>query len=38
MDKQKEELARIDGAQVETVTDANNLQAIKVTFDSGIFV
>lgn len=36
MDKQKEELARIDGAQVETVTDANNLQAIKVTFDSGI--
>ncbi len=36
MDKQKAELAQIEGAQVETVTDANNLQAIKVTFDSGI--
>lgn len=36
MDKQKEELAKIEGAQVETVTDQNNLQAIKVTFDEGI--
>lgn len=36
MDKQKAELERIEGAQVETVTDINNLQAIKVTFDSGI--
>ncbi|MDR2362596.1 MAG: OmpA family protein [Prevotellaceae bacterium] len=36
MDKQKEELAKIEGAQVETVTDANNLQAIKVTFTDGI--
>ncbi len=36
MDKQKAELEKIEGAQVETVTDANNLQAIKVTFDSGI--
>lgn len=36
MDKQKEELAKIEGAQVESVTDQNNLQAIKVTFDSGI--
>lgn len=36
MDKQKAELAQIEGAQVETVTDSNNLQAIKVTFDSGI--
>lgn len=36
MDKQAEELAKINGAQVETVTDANNLQAIKVTFDNGI--
>ena len=36
MDKQKEELSKIEGAQVETVTDQNNLQAIKVTFDSGI--
>jgi len=36
MDKQKAELEKIEGAQVETITDANNLQAIKVTFDSGI--
>lgn len=36
MDTQKAELERIEGAKVETVTDANNLQAIKVTFDSGI--
>jgi len=36
MDKQKAELEKIQGAKVETVTDANNLQAIKVTFDSGI--
>ena len=36
MDKQKAELEKIEGEKVETVTDANNLQAIKVTFDSGI--
>ena len=36
MDKQKKELEAIQGAQVETVTDANDLQAIKVTFDNGI--
>ncbi|MCY1722841.1 OmpA family protein [Prolixibacteraceae bacterium Z1-6] len=36
MDKQQAELERIEGAKVETVTDVNNLQAIKVTFDSGI--
>ena len=36
MDKQKAELEKIEGAKVETVTDANNLQGIKVTFDSGI--
>jgi outer membrane protein OmpA-like peptidoglycan-associated protein len=36
MDKQKAELEKINGAKVESVTDANNLQAIKVTFDSGI--
>jgi outer membrane protein OmpA-like peptidoglycan-associated protein len=36
MDKQKQELEAIENAQVEIVTDANNLQAIKVTFDSGI--
>lgn len=36
MDKQAAELAKINGAQVDTVTDANNLTAIKVTFDNGI--
>lgn len=36
MDKQKAELAAIEGASVETVTDANGLDAIKMTFDSGI--
>lgn len=36
MQKQQEELAAIEGAKVEAVTDVNNLQAIKVTFDSGI--
>jgi len=36
MDKQQAELEKIEGAKVETVTDSNDLQAIKVTFDSGI--
>ena len=36
MDKQAEELARINGAQVDTLTDVNGLRAIKVTFDQGI--
>jgi len=36
MDKQKAELAKIQGAQVEDITDKNGLQAIMVTFDSGI--
>lgn len=36
MDKQKAELEAIEGAKVESVTDVNDLQAIKVTFDSGI--
>lgn len=36
MDKQAQELSQIDGAAVQTVTDKNNLQAIKVTFESGI--
>ena len=36
MDKQKAELEVIEGAQVEDVVDTNGLQAIKVTFDSGI--
>ena len=30
------EAAKIEGAQVEVVKDANNLDAVKVTFDSGI--
>jgi outer membrane protein OmpA-like peptidoglycan-associated protein len=34
--KQQAELEKIEGAKVEAITDANNLQAIKVTFDSGI--
>lgn len=36
MDKQKAELEKIEGAKIESVTDINDLQAIKVTFDSGI--
>lgn len=38
MDKQKAELQKQleDAAKVETVTDANGLQAIRVTFDGGI--
>lgn len=36
MDKKAEELAAIEAAKVETVTDVNGLSAIKVTFDSGI--
>jgi len=36
MDQQQAELERIQGAQVEQVTDKNNMQAIKVTFADGI--
>ena len=36
MDKKAEELAALENAQVETVEDANGLEAIKVTFNSGI--
>lgn len=36
MDKAKKQAEAIQGAQVESVTDANGLQAVKVTFDSGI--
>jgi len=36
MDKQKAELAALEGANVETTEDSNGLQAIKVTFESGI--
>lgn len=36
MDKAKAEAEKIANAQVESVTDNNGLQAVKVTFDSGI--
>ena len=36
MHKKAEELAALENAQIETVEDANGLEAIKVTFDSGI--
>lgn len=36
MDKKAEQLAELENAQVETVTDVNGLTGIKVTFDSGI--
>lgn len=36
MDKVKEQAAAVENAKVETVTDANGLAAVKVTFDSGI--
>lgn len=36
MDKAAAEAAKIEGAKVDSITDANNLKALKVTFDSGI--
>jgi outer membrane protein OmpA-like peptidoglycan-associated protein len=36
MDKAAEQAAAIEGAKVESITDANDLQAVRVTFDSGI--
>lgn len=36
MDQKAEELAKVEGATVETIKDANGLDAIKVTFASGI--
>lgn len=36
MDKKAAEAAKIEGAEVEKVTDTNGLAAVKVTFDSGI--
>jgi outer membrane protein OmpA-like peptidoglycan-associated protein len=36
MDKAAEAAAKIEGAKVDSIRDANNLKAIKVTFDSGI--
>lgn len=36
MDKAAEAASEIQSATVETITDANNLTAVKVTFDSGV--
>ncbi len=36
MDKAKKEAEAVQNAQVEAVTDANGLEAVKLTFDSGI--
>jgi outer membrane protein OmpA-like peptidoglycan-associated protein len=36
MDKAAAEAARIEGARVDSIRDANNLKAVLVTFDSGI--
>lgn len=36
MDKAAAQAAAIEGARVDSVRDANNLKAVKVTFDSGI--
>ena len=36
MDKKAAEAAKIEGAQVEQITDNNGLKAVKVTFASGI--
>lgn len=36
MDKAAAKAAAIEGAKVDTITDANNLKAVKVTFESGI--
>ena len=36
MDKAKAAAEAVNNAQVESITDANGLQAVKVTFDSGI--
>ena len=36
MDKAKAAAEAVKNAQVESITDANGLQAVKVTFDSGI--
>jgi len=36
MDKAKKAAQQVQNAQVESVQDANGLQAVKVTFDSGI--
>ena len=36
MDNAAEAAAQVENATVQTITDANNLTAVKVTFDSGV--
>ena len=36
MDKAADAAKQVENATVETITDANNLTAVKVTFDSGV--
>jgi len=36
MDKQKAELEALENAKIESITDANNLAGLKVTFDNAI--
>ena len=36
MDKQKAELEALENARIESITDANNLAGLKVTFDNAI--
>jgi outer membrane protein OmpA-like peptidoglycan-associated protein len=36
MDKAASQAANIEGARVDSIRDANNLKAVRVTFDSGI--
>lgn len=36
MDKVAEEAAKVENAKVDKVTDANGLEAVRVTFDSGL--
>lgn len=36
MDKAAAQAAKIEGARVDSIRDANNLKAVRVTFDSGI--
>lgn len=37
MDKVKKEAEEVKNAEVQEITDANGIKAVKVTFDSGIF-
>ena len=38
MDKAADAAKQVENATVETITDANNLTAVKVTFDSGVLI